>query len=596
MVSSRIFRVVLYAALVFSCFITGCSGESGPTLVYNFPIPTDLTIKGAIKLADVAVHKNLGGISPSLLDYRPFALSIQDTSSAAAEADEEGRFAFKPISIRDQYVVFAKNADHSGFVLEYMAANSDGLYGENQIEISLKSTARSYIARCLRDRYGRRINPQALETSHIDATVKAIAEVLEKFPEKLNQTTLDQVAEVKAAYTAMAESLNSGNSGVVPNQWVLLFYLGGDNNLATYVNENIAAIEAAGLPEGTQILIQADIAVHGMKRLLLRDGKLLELASVPDLDSSSAAVIADFVAWSRRTFPARNYALVISSHADAWKNAAALRGSLIQDVTSGTRGNPIEIAAWIKGANTQFDGFYRPLQLLVLDACNMASIEIALEFGESSEYTVFSQAFVPATGFPYGEIVKSLAGQGAANLDAENLGRIFCDAYRDRYLGGIFESPVTVSMVKNAELANFVTLLENYFARITANIAKLGPLLANLRDSKILEAEDVDEKFVIQSFEASDYRDLKSFLTEARNSMPETAIETDLILENFSRLVLINYRSGKAFPDAAGISIAMPDKQTWLSSYVSSEALFYAYLKFAQSTSWNEILALINEN
>lgn len=594
--SYRLPEVAVVAILAICLLLAGCSGESGPTLVYPFPMPTNLTISGAIRLADVAVHPTLGGINPSLLDHRPFKLSIQDDSRASAQADEEGRFSFEPVSIRDQFVIFARNGDHSGFVLEYMAADSNGLYGEQQIEISLKSTAQAYIARCLRDRYGRRINPSALTAAHIDPTLKAIADVLESHPEKLSQTTLDQVPEVKTAYTAMAESLNTGGSGIVPNRWVLLFYLGGDNDLANYINSNVADIEAAGLPANTQILIQADIAVHGMKRLMFKDGKLIELAALANADSSSGALIADFVAWSRRTFPAQNYALVISSHADGWKGSAGRRASLIYDATSQTRGNPVEIATWIKGANTQFDGFYRPLQLLVFDACNMGLIEVAQEFSQTCEFTVFSQAFVPGNGFPYGDIVKNIAASQADKVSAEQLGRIFCDAYKARYLDGVLESAVTVSMLKNAEMPAFIVLLQNYFARILANIDRLGPVLANLRDSKTVVAEDVAEKFVVQAFEASDYRDLKSLLTQARNSMPEAAIESDLVLQYFNRLVLLNYRSERAFPDANGISIGLPDKSAYLAGYVSSESLLYAYYQFAQGTSWDEILALINQN
>lgn len=583
-------------ALLLICLIfTGCSGESGPTLVFPFPVPTDLRITGAIKLADVAVHPELGGISPSLLDYRPFSLTIQDNPASKADADEEGRFVLEPISIRDQYVIFAQNSKYKGFVLEYMAADSAGLYGEHRIEISLRSTAQSLIARALRDRYGRRINPAVLGAVHIDGTVRAIAEVLEKFPEKLKQTSLDQVPEVKAAYTAMAESLNSGNSGAIPNQWVLLFYLGGDNNLFNYINDNIAAIESAGLPSGTRVLIQADIFQHGLKRLMLSDNKLVELGNAPDVDSSSGAVIADFVAWSRRTFPAANYCLVISSHADGWKNSSsALRRSLISDETSNTRGNPIEIAAWIKGANTQFDGFYRPLELLVFDACNMGMLEIAVEFKDCSLFSVFSQAFVPGNGFPYREILQSIQKTGASALNAENLGRVFGEAYRKRYLQGVVESPVTVSMVKNAELPAFLNRLENYFKSILADIDKLGPVLVSMRDKMTASGEDVQATHVIQSFEAADYRDLKDLLRECRNSMPQTTIEADLVLEGFGRPMVFNYYSARAFPDANGLSIGFPNRQQYYSSYASYESLPYAYYQFAQQTSWDEILAVIN--
>ncbi|MEW6712971.1 MAG: clostripain-related cysteine peptidase, partial [Candidatus Riflebacteria bacterium] len=294
--------------------------------------------------------------------------------------------------------------------------------------------------------------------------------------------------------------------------------------------------------------------------------------------------------------PASRYCLVISSHADGWKNGNSLRASLISDQTSDTKGNPIEIAAWIKGANTQFDGFYRSLDLLVFDACNMASLEVAREFQDTSSFMVFSQAFVPGSGFPYGQILKKIQTTGSSGIDGEKLGRIFCEAYKERYLDGALATAVTVSLLKSSELPAFIGYLQNFFTQVQNNIGKLGPVLASLRDSKTVVAEVASETYVIQSFETSDNRDLHEMLSQCRNSMPEAAIEIDLVHQNFDRLILLNYFSSLGFPKAHGISIGLPDRSAWLSSYISPEKLFYAYYQFAQTTGWDEILAQITQN
>jgi hypothetical protein len=554
-----------------------------------------LQVSGSIRLADVAVHPTLGGINPSLLDYTPFMLTIQDDTSIQGQSDAEGRFALNAMSIRDQYVIFCKYNKHPGFVLEYMAADSSGLYGEHKIELSIRSTARSLIARCMRDRYGRRVNPQSLQVEHIDATVRAIAEVLEKHPEKLDGTTLDQVAEVKMAYTAMADALHQGQSGVIPNKWVFLFYMGGDNNLSNYISANLDDIKNAGLPDNSKILAQADFPVHGMKRLLLTDDDWLELGSMPDIDSSRAEVIADFLAFSRRSFPAENYVLIISSHADGWKNSPQLRCSLISDETSGSLGNPLEIAAYIKGANTQFAGFNRPLELIVFDACNMAMIEIAYEFNDCAAYSVFSQAFVPGNGFPFYNILKTVSDQGADNISAFTMGSIICDEYKNRYISGLVDTGATVSLVDNAAMANFMNRLQSYFAKIQQNLLNYAAVLVNLRDSTTVEIEDAANEYVIQAFESADYRDLKDFILQGRNAMPDTAIEADLVLESFANLVKINHVSTRAFPRAYGLSIGFPDKATYEASYVSFESLNYHYYGFNQNSVWGQILAVINQ-
>ncbi|MGM0599117.1 MAG: clostripain-related cysteine peptidase [Candidatus Rifleibacteriota bacterium] len=591
------YKAVIAALLIAMTFI-GCSGESGPTMVYDYPFPDSLTIVGSINLSDVAISPELFGTTN--LDYRPFDLEIQDQDQVTTTADEEGRFSFEPVSIRQQFVVFAKHSEVSGLVLEFMAADSDGLYSEFPIEISIRSTARSLIARCLRDRYGRRIDPQALKANHIDETVKAIANVLESRPDKLNNTTLDQVEEIKAAYTAKAESLNQGESGVIPAQLVLMYYIAGDNDLSNYLNSNLARIKEAGAPEGGEILVQADFPIDGMKRLVLQKDDWLELGAMQDIDSSSAAVVADFVAFSRRAFPAAKYALIISSHADGWKQANDLRASLITDDTSQTRGNPVEIAAWINGANKQFDGFIRPLELLVFDACNMGLIEIAWEFKDCAEYLVFSQAFVPGNGFPHDQILNEIEQTNTAESSAESLGKIFCQQYRDLYLDGTTEGAVTVSMIDTANLDAAVNKLEAFFARLLADIGNTGTVLASLRDHQTASVDDEEEnnnskiEYVIQAFEQTDYRDIVDFLKESRNAFPAAKLDIDSALAALAETIKVNYNSSYYFPDANGLSIGFPDKTAFDNYYNSAEHLKYYYYKFAQETSWYQILTLIN--
>lgn len=583
--------VVLLLAL---SALIGCSGESGPTLVYPFPIPTDLRLSGIVDLADVAIHQDLGGVTPSIIDMRPFAVSIQDDLSAPVNADEQGRFVLTPISIRDQVVIFCRHATHRGLILEWMAASSAGLYGNVNVTIDIRSTARSMIARCLREKYGRRIRPEELKTEHISTTVDAIAEVLEKFPGKLAAQNLDQVSEVKAAYTAVASSLHLGNSGAYPNTHVLMLHMAGDNSLSSYLAANIEDIARVGLPSGTQIIIQADFPVDGMKRLMISGNKVVELAAIGSYDSSSGAVIADFIAWTRRAFPAKYYSLIISSHADAWKSAAAQRGSLIVDDSAETIGNPQEIAAYIAGAAKVFDGSDRPLELLVFDACSMATVEIAWQFRKCAGYQIFSQAFVPAAGLPYGKIMAAIRATGIEKLNSEALGRLICDQYRLKYIDGLISLPVTISMIRNAGLETFMNRLNAYLNRIYAERDVYATVLASLRDSLEVVTEEGSKKYVVQAFEKAEYRDLKSLVFHATNPLTTVKFETENLMRELATLVVAEHHSRSHFPDAAGLSITFPDRTTWLNDYVGPSPSKYFLLDFCTSTVWTALLAAVN--
>jgi len=586
---------VLLAAIVGALSMTGCSGESGPTLIYQFPYPTDLRISGLVNLSDVAVSQNLGGITPSMVDLRPFSLYVEDDPlKKAASADEKGAFVLEPVSIRDQIVIFCRHATYKGLVLEWMAADSNGLFGEVRAEINLRSTAQSMIARSVRERYGRRINPTALTAEHLKPTVDAIADVLEKFPDKIAAVALDQVPEVKAAYTAMADLIHQGASGVYPNNLVLLFYMAGDNNLASYLARTMEDIAEAGLPSGTRIILQADFPHEGMKRFMLSDNKFVELGAIGKVDSASPVYMADLVAWSRRTFPAQKYALIISSHADGWRSPGQMRSSLLSDDDAGSLGNPIEIAAWLKGANTIFDGFYRPLDLLVFDACSMGNIETLFEFKDCALFSVASQGNVPAAGMPLGQIIRKIASTGVTKIDAKLLGEIFCDEYNARYIGGAVRLPVTVSLINNKGFATFIPLWQQYLNAILAHKELHAPVIASLRDKTEYDNEELPIKFVVQSFARSETRDLIDFIQKARNLLPAAKIQTDLLLPAFSSLIVKNYRAASEYPAANGISIAIPDKKTFNTEYAGLSPSHYFILQFSQQTLWDELLAVIN--
>ncbi len=590
------YKLLLSALVLLLAFLVlGCSGESRPTLIYDFPFPSDLRISGLINLSDVAVNRAFAGITPSLLDMSTFSLSVQDDPlKKTVAADYDGRFVLEPVSIRDQLVIFAVHSAHKGLILEYMAADSQGLWGEKKIEINLKSTARSLIARCLRDRYGRRINPDALEAVHIQTTVDAIANILEKRPQDISSQSIDQVAEVKSAYTAVAESLNAGGSGVWPNELTMLFYIGADNNLSAQLATTLEEIAQIELPSGTQILLQADFPVDGMKRFIKSGNKLVELGAIGKIDSASGAVIADFLAWSRRTFPARRFALFLSSHADGWRNSSQLKKSLISDDDAKTVGNPIEIAAWIQGANATFDGYYRPLELLVFDACSMGNIEVAYEFRNCAAFTIFSQALVPAAGMPLADIIDQIGSIGANNLDDKSLGRLICDRYKLKYLDAGVKLPVTVSMINNAGFPNFISKFQAYLEKIIHFQDKYLDVLANLRDSVEYEYEGAPAKFVIQAFERSENRDLSDMILKAREIMPDVKIETDQLRSVLPELIMVNYHSPWHFPGAGGLSIAFPDKNAFLTEYVGSSPSHYMLLQFCRETLWDELLVAIN--
>ena len=99
---------------------------------------------------------------------------------------------------------------------------------------------------------------------------------------------------------------------------------------------------------------------------------------------------------------------------------------------------------------------------------------------------------------------------------------------------------------------------------------------------------------MVQAFENAGNRDLKSFVSNAAGPLTTLKIDTENLLREFPGLIVCSYHSQKAFPGATGLSITLPDRQTWFSEFVGPSPSQYFLLAFARETLWPAILTAIN--
>lgn len=131
-----------------------------------------------------------------------------------------------------------------------------------------------------------------------------------------------------------------------------------------------------------------------------------------DVNSTSPEVLSDVLRWTRTNFPAREYGLVMWSHADGWIPATD------KDYTSNTRRRGIQpysfgiddgsrmgtdtgtqmdvddMAAAITAAQVH-------LRFLFFDACLMQNFEVAYALKDVTDYLIASPISTPAAGSNY---------------------------------------------------------------------------------------------------------------------------------------------------------------------------------------------------
>lgn len=591
--------LVFFLAFLPVWFSSGCSGSSGggpPS--FSYPIPTDLTIIGSIDLSNVAIHSTLGGITPSLLNHSGFKITVQDDPTPSAVVSQTGSFTLAGLSIRDQIVLRAEDQNHPGFALEWMAVDAVGLFGIRSARIGVPSTARSLITRAMRDRYGRRLNPDLLTDAQIASTAKAIYQVLERNPELLSATGgLETAPAVRKAVDEMAAGLDRGNAGDFPRDWTILVYQAGDNQLAAEFRKDLEDMQKIVLPSRIALLIQSDLPFDGIRRFWINQGKSIELGKVGIANSADPLKVADFLAWAHRAFPARRFALFLSSHGTGWRGEEAGRG-ILSDTPTGATVDFVSLKQALLLAETHQYSFQRPLDLLGFDASLMASLEVAWQIGQTTRYGVFSQANEPASGWDYRPILAALASSPAI-IDGEALGKLICNSYFTTYttppLAGRYSG--TMSLITTANLPTLQSTFSAWAGYLADHASTLAWPLSGLRDSLRTEVATLTgtERYRVQAFELPDYRDLID-LVEASTAFDEgTRLTAEPFLKAFSSTVIHTVRFGPRYTRAHGLSIALPsaaDAADYGAGLLPGRR--YADLDLAIQSRWDDVLLAIN--
>ncbi|HOY66953.1 MAG TPA: clostripain-related cysteine peptidase [Candidatus Ozemobacteraceae bacterium] len=601
---------LLAAVLVLAALFTGCSGQSGGLPPFAYPIPTDLTLSGAIDIGDVAIHPDLGGVVPvdggasrrsvrgAMLDLSVFRITVEDDPAYAATPGRTGAFGIASITLRDQIVLRARNSEHSGFVLEWMAADPTVLIGMKQARITIYSTARSFIARTLRDRFGRRIDPEQITDGEIRSTILALTDVLERHPEKIaGGTRLDQVAEVRAAVDAAADALDAAQRGYFGREWTILVYQGGDNSLSDVLEADIEEMKRAGPPAGTAVIIQNEDRALGTRRMLLKAGSTLELGRKSDENAADPSVLADFISWGHRAFPARRMALIVASHGTGWR-PASVRSALISDDTSAAMMD-IPILKTAIGYGITVPGGVRPLALLGFDACLMGMLEVAAELQGMTKVLVFSQANEPAPGWDYERLFKALSAS-SAQADGIVLGKTVANAYKSAYESGPLEGLYsgTLSVIDMEKLPGLITRFSAWAAAIRSDLPLNLAALKGARDAleNTPDERTGSERYLVQAFEHTDQRDLRDLVANLRSSFPNANIPADNLTYyiNTAVPVPLAVRFGTRYRRANGLSIALPADGEYAGYLGPNGKLPYAGLALSQATEWDELIAAMN--
>jgi len=250
------------------------------------------------------------------------------------------------------------------------------------------------------------------------------------------------------AATRMTVPTAVPGSAAAGESWLVMLYQDADDKVLEkdiYVDLNEA--ERVGSSDSVHIVAQIDRYSGGFsddgdwtgarRYYVTHDDDLSTVRSelIADLGEQNMAdgdTLVDFATWALQTYPADKVALILSDHGMGWPGgwsdpAPATRGSA--DTPLGSQlGNAIylnELGGALRAIRerSSLDKF----DLVGLDACLMAQLEVLAALEPHARYAVASEETEPGLGWAYAGFLESLVAN--PRMSAADLSRLIVDSY-----------------------------------------------------------------------------------------------------------------------------------------------------------------------
>jgi hypothetical protein len=284
--------------------------------------------------------------------------------------------------------------------------------------------------------------------------------------------------------------------------WTILSYIQADNNLYDYVLQDISEMSVVGSNENVTILAQIDTPENnGTWRYKVEKGKVeLEAHLQNEMGVKPGQELQDAAGWAFKTYPAEHNMLVLSSHGYGIidpQMRKMMRSILFDDTQNSYLGNQ-QLATAMSSIKTNILG--KNLDILGMDACLMAMLEIGYQVKESVNYLVASEESEAAQGWCYSDFLTSVA---SGYCSPTTLASCIVSSYGDFY-----ENKNSYYTQSAVDLANMGLVKDNINQVVTAlNDCK------SLQRAKVINAIKRARRKSLQ-FSVSDYIDLHSFYSQ----------------------------------------------------------------------------------
>jgi hypothetical protein len=246
-------------------------------------------------------------------------------------------------------------------------------------------------------------------------------------------------------------------SKIDESDWTILIYMAADNGLNNEALDDIVDMMQAEFSDNINVIVQVDYSESNSTpaayRYHIYPGLKEQISYIGEIDSGDENELTSFANWGFSKYPSEKQALVIWSHGNGWyPSSRELPPSFCPDVEAdnyiGIAGG--ELRTGIKNINEH-------LEILIFDACNMQTVEVAAEIADYTDYIIGSEGGVNSAGFPYAEIFSMWEEQTTAENICLEIGYQYHKYYN---MEEIF--PISCSVLKTSEFQQLLNKLEEF--------------------------------------------------------------------------------------------------------------------------------------
>ena len=346
-------------------------------------------------------------------------------------------------------------------------------------------------------------------------------------------------------------------------------------------------------PDNTNLIITTGGSTRNgwqtVKRTFIQNGQQYVLEDLGAKSMAEPQTLSDFVIWAKANFPAQHYALILWNHG----NGSDGYGYDTSEVGNGDMMSLPELHQAYQTIRQESD---EALDIVVYDACLMASIEVAEVTATLATAMAGSAELEPGHGIDYSHLLSHLGTTPPDNgLD---FGRLVKTGYiqHTKDQKSFDTSQITYSVFDLTQLGSFTDTFKQFALEFKQVLAKTSFLNYERLSRGIIRAPGYPFKQSgrLRSLDDKHIRiDLSSVLRTVGPEFPEFKAYADQVLARLDQMV-VDYEGniGEIDPNAGRVSLDIGDDNSYLTVLPEAYTLLKEGFAFYNRQKQNDTLEI----